>query len=256
MTRSARPRITLEQYAGIRAALAENISLAEVLAQEQIKERRFREAEPIWRERIADSMELQLQYMQKLRIAEDCLARKLSPIEDDEAAWVGLLGVLATSLDVPATLAQLGITMNDMGRLGRVWKRRTQKDSAVGERLAELAKTPVPPAKVEASPVVLKPFPWTKPRASVPAPLSPPTSEGSQSTAPSRVAKPVQRVLASFQVAPAPLATAPSVLGSPAVVSLPQPERAHSTLPNFASWTLRIGISKLENGLRAEPSSA
>ena len=130
------PTISLEQFAGVRAALAENLPLADILAQEQIDEAALRESEPLWTARIADSIATQLEYTEKLRIAEDTLARKLSPIGDDEAAWVGLLGAMATAGDQAALLKKLGITLTDIGRLGRAWKRRTQSDRELGPRLA------------------------------------------------------------------------------------------------------------------------
>ena len=220
--------------------------LPDILAQEQIEEATYREGERIWRERIADSLATQLEYTQKLAVASDCLARTLMPIAEDEAAWVGLLGALSTSLDQSALLAELGITLNDVGRLGRVWKRRLQADADLAKRLAEQAKTAVAPSKIDAGPVELRPFPWTpvakgRAGASESAPVSEPRP-GPPSEAPA-----VQRVQASFQKSPA--VSAPSRPVSAATVA--PPARA----PGFAAWTIEH-YATLAQELRTSPDDA
>jgi len=222
------------------------LPLPDILAQEQIEEATYREGERIWRERIADSLATQLEYTQKLAVASDCLARTLMPIAEDEAAWVGLLGALSTSLDQSALLAELGITLNDVGRLGRVWKRRLQADADLAKRLAEQAKTAVAPSKLDAGPVELRPFPWTpvakvRAGAAESAPVSEPRP-GPPSEAPA-----VQRVQASFQKSPA--VSAPSRPVSAATVA--PPARA----PGFAAWTIEH-YATLAQELRTSPDDA
>lgn len=247
------PPISLEQLAGISAALEEQIPLAEVLEQEQVDEAAFRAGERAWRARIAESLPTQLEYTEKYRVAQDCLARKLAPVEDDPAAWVGLLGALATSLDSSELLTQLGITINDVGRLGRQWKRRAQKDPAVGAQLAELAKDAKAPEKITAGPLALKPFPWT-PKVKRPA-VEPPAPEVLLAAELDQVAAaaPVQRALASFQVvehAPAPLAAArPSEPAPPE----PAPLEPSPPEPSFESWSLEH-YARLAWELRKSPS--
>ncbi|MFO0549070.1 MAG: hypothetical protein U0271_11835 [Polyangiaceae bacterium] len=192
------PRLSLEQFAGISAALAEKLPLAQILEQEQVDEADYREGEMYWRKEIADAVPTQLEYTAKLRIAEDCLGRKLNPISDDPGAWVGLLAALATTSDQAELLSKLGISMNDIGRLGRAWKERAKKEPEVGQRLAELAKNPTPPEKVTAGPIELRPFPWTpppKPKPAVPEPAMVPAVSMPAQDDPN-----VKRQLASFQV--------------------------------------------------------
>lgn len=243
---SAEPPITLEQLAGISAALAEKLALSDVLAQEQVAEAAFRAAQPIWRQRIADSMETQLAYMEKLRVAEDCLARKLTPIEDDAAAWVGLLAAMATSLDQAEWMRQLGITMTDVGRLGRLWKRRMQADPAVAAQLAELAKNPQPLAGVAAEPIELRPFPWT-PKAPAPK-AAPDRAELDESAGPLSPARPVARVLASFQ----------KVKGSSSELQVIETSNAATgggQTWSFDSWTIKH-YAVLARALRSRPAEA
>lgn len=156
--------LSIEQYSGVAAAIAEKISLAEVLAQERIDPATWPAAERAWRQAIAGSQELQLQHIQKRRIAEDCLARKTEPLDTDPAAWTGLLSALAMADDPNALVAGLGITMADVTRLGRHWKRKTAADPELAKKLQELAPTAKPPAKVTVGPPALQPFPWTPPK--------------------------------------------------------------------------------------------
>jgi len=221
------PRITLEQYAGVSAALAEGLPLGDVLRQEQFDEATYREAEPIWRERIADSVGTALEFTQKLTLAADCLARSLSPIQDDEAAWVGLLGAVATAPDQAELLRTLDISLNDIGRLGREWRRRAQRDPELGKRLVELAKTPTPPTTIVAGPVLLRPFPWT--------PEARGTSNRDESVQPEpaavSVAPEVLRVQASFQLA-APVTPGPQTFADPdETLPIPAPPAPGQALP-------------------------
>lgn len=211
--------LTLEQYAGVTAAVAENIALADVLAQEQIDATAWPDAERAWREAIVGAPDLQLQLVQKRRIAEDCLSRKIEPLDADPAAWTGLLSAIALTDDPDALVGALGITMADVGRLGRKWKQKAL-DPEVAKKLQELAPTAQPPAKVSVGPIQLNPFPWT------PAPK--PVELGKASTAApdapfldGPIGEP-QRHLASFQLKPAAVDfTPPAVAPPPARSSVP-----------------------------------
>lgn len=237
--------MSLEQFAGLRAALAEQLPLGEILEQEHLEETALRASEPIWIERIAGSIATQLEYTEKLRIAEDTLARTLSPVSDDEAAWVGLLGTLATCSDQSALLSKLGISLTDVGRLGRVWKRRMEADAELAPRLAKLAETPTAPERITAGRVELRPFPWS-PRTKRPAAAAPAAvlAHVEATSSASGDAPVVQRVLASFQreaVAPAPVA--------------PAPVPPASEEPSFDAWTIEH-YAALARGLRANPTDA
>ncbi len=153
--------VTLEQFAGVRAASAEGIPLGDVLAQEDIQSDAWANAALAWREAVAESQALHVELIQKQRIAEETLGRKVEPLDDDPSAWVGLLSALATSDTPEELLKHLGITMTDVGRLGRVWRRRAEADDSIAKKLAELAPTAKPPEAVKVGPIELRPFPWT-----------------------------------------------------------------------------------------------
>src|SRR5260221_12787087 len=140
--------VSLEQVAGVRAALAEKVPLNDVLTQESIEAPAWTDAERAWREAIAESPEHQIELMQKTRIAEDCLGRSVAPLEEDASAWVGVLNAVGTS-DAPDTVLQkLGITMNDLGRLGRHWKRKAEADANLSKQLTERAPKATAPERL------------------------------------------------------------------------------------------------------------
>jgi len=164
--------VSLEQHAGVTAALAEDLALEDVLAQEQIEPERWSEADRAWKRALAESSDLLLLYMQRRRQAEDCLARKIEPLDEDAAAWAGMLAEIASADDAGAVLAPFGLRMSDIGRLGRHWKRKAAKDPKVVEALSECAGNAVVPESVQCAPMELKPFPWT-PKSEEAASISP-----------------------------------------------------------------------------------
>lgn len=154
--------VRLEQHAGVAAALAEKIPLEEVLRQEAIADADWKVADKKWREALSGSPDLQMEYARKRTQAEDALARKIEPVEDDAAAWVGLLSAVQAADEPSEVLEPLGLTSTDLGRLGRSWQRKAKSDPAVVKKLSELSGKGTPPTSVKTEPVKLKPFPWTK----------------------------------------------------------------------------------------------
>lgn len=161
--------VRLEQYAGVVAAVAEDLPLADVLAQEQISSEDWSSAEPRWRQTLAESPDEQLRYVQKRRVAEDALRRPIRPLDDDAAAWAALLAALGAADELSAVLDPLGLRATDVGRLGRAWNKKAAADPEVTRALTEAAAKPGSVPKVEAEPARLKPFPWSPPSAAAPA---------------------------------------------------------------------------------------
>lgn len=247
------PVLSLEQYAGICAARAAGIALEAVLAQEQVAPAALIEAEPIWRERVATSVATQLELTDKLRVAEECLARTIEPVEEDPAAWVGLLGALATSPDQGTLLAKLGITLVDVGRLGRVWRARALADPPLGERLAELAATAPPCPTLRVAAVALRPFPWSPTTAASSAPSRAEASADPLERFDAEQPR-VERVLASFQRAPVAVAEpSPAALARPdALASQPG---GHDISAAPEGWSLER-YAQMAAALRARPARA
>jgi len=153
--------VSLEQHAGVSAALAEDLPLAEVLAQEGIEEASWTNANKQWRVAIADGPDLQVKYLQKRRVAEDCLRRPIEPLDDDAACWVGLLAAVKGADESRKVLEPLGLRITDIARLGRHWQKKAAADPAVTKQLIDLAGKAAAPTVVKAEPARLKPFPWT-----------------------------------------------------------------------------------------------
>lgn len=195
--------VGLEQHAGVSAALAEGLPLGEVLAQEQIPAPAWPEADRAWREALADSPDLLLRYLRSRRRAEDCLDRRVAPLEDDATAWAGLLGALTLAEDPEKLLTPLGLRMTDLARLGRRWRAKAEGDPALAERLTQLAGKVSPPTEVRCGPTVLRPFPWT-PAAEAPRAEDAPR-EPAVAAAPAAVEAPAVVVPSYLREAPAPV---------------------------------------------------
>lgn len=201
--------LTVEQYAGVTAAIAEGIPLARVLDQEQISEEAWRAGETAWREALADGPELQLALLRARRVAEDCLSRAVSPLDADAASWKALLDALARATDPKSVLAPLGITLIDVARLGRRWKERAA-DPVVAKALAEGPAAASLPANVVVGPVELARFPWSPAPRSTPSTSAPTTPERALLPAPAMERRaPIVVQRASFQLAPPPPAPVP-----------------------------------------------
>lgn len=152
--------VSLAQHAGVAAALEEGIPLADVLAQEGIEPSSWRQADRAFRQALPDAPDAYLLYLEKRRIAEDCLGRAIAPLDDDPVAWTGLLAALAGG-NAAAQLEPLGLRMTDVARLGRRWRKKAADDPAVAERLGELAGKGKAPTSVTCGSIELRPFPWT-----------------------------------------------------------------------------------------------
>ena len=63
--------------------MAEELPRANVLEQEGIADGDFAEASRNWRIALASSADLHLAYLSELHTAEDCLARRLDPLDSD-----------------------------------------------------------------------------------------------------------------------------------------------------------------------------
>lgn len=158
--------VSLAQHAGVTAAVAEGLPLSAVLAQEQIDEKTWAEADRAWKSALVEAPDLQLRYLHRRCQAEDCLARRIEPLGEDAAAWAGLLGALATAADPASVVAGLGLKMTDIARLGRAWRSKAAADPRVVDQLTKLAGKTLAPTLVRAAAITLNSFPWTPPSPS------------------------------------------------------------------------------------------
>jgi hypothetical protein len=152
--------VGLAQYAGVVAALDDGFALEEVLAREGLSPEEWPDVARLWRTTLAQEPFLLFRYLELRHEAEDCLARRIDPLDDEPSAWAGLLATLA--MEGPSKVAErLGLTVNDIARLGRAWRRKAERDRGVANALNDLAGKVVEPPPVRAEPLVLCPFPWS-----------------------------------------------------------------------------------------------
>lgn len=155
--------LTVEQYAGIAAAIAEGYPLDAVLANEGLAPKAWPGEDTAWKQKLVAEPAAFESYRAKLGEAEDWLGRKVTPLDEDLAAWMGFLGAYAAHKAPFDLLSGLGLGMGDLGRLQRRWRKRLATDEALAKQAADIAKQkPRAVPSVSAAKGVLRPFPWSK----------------------------------------------------------------------------------------------
>jgi hypothetical protein len=169
--------ISVAQYAGIVAAIADELPLDAALANEGIEPAAWRSIDASWKEAIAGDGAggpLFSAFTDKRAEAEDWLARSVSPLDDDLAAWMRFLAAYGKHPAPFEFLERSGLRLSDLGRLQRKWARRFAESPELEKRAAEIAKQPpkpLPPIAVGS--LELKPFPWSRGAApAAPAPAA------------------------------------------------------------------------------------
>ena len=154
------PTITIEQYAGIKAALADGFPLEQVLEQEGVPDWRWSDLDLEMTDAMTSDPDAFVAYSAKLAEAEEHLRRKIEPLDSDLAAWTGF--VVAYNQVGDALLEAHALRPSDVGRLQRHWQARFGQDDDLRKRAEKLAKDPpAPPDAVQAEQAALRPFPWT-----------------------------------------------------------------------------------------------
>ena len=155
--------LTVEQYAGISAAIADGYPLDAVLANEGMALGAWPDADIAWKQRLVADPTAFESYRARLGEAEDWLGRKVTPLDEDLGAWLGFLGAYAAHAAPFDLLVGLGLGLSDLGRLQRRWSKRLAEDQELARQAAELAKSkPSAVPRVSAAKGVLTPFPWSK----------------------------------------------------------------------------------------------
>jgi hypothetical protein len=168
--------LTLEQYAGITAALADEHALDAALGNEGLTADDWPAADAAWKERLAgDGAEgpLFAAFRARRGEAEDWIGRGVKPLDDDLGGWLAFLQAFARHAAPFELLAGAGLRLSDVARLTRRWARRMDADEALRKKAAELVKKgPGPMPAVTVGTSELKPFPWSKAKAGK-APVAP-----------------------------------------------------------------------------------
>lgn len=171
--------VPLPQLAHITAARAEGFSLEEILAVEGLAPEELRAADLACKEMLCNpdaGPRLFAAYVSAQEQAEERLARRVQPIDEDLGAWVHFLAGYAASEDPLSMLRDLGLTLPDLARLGRAWKQRIEADHALARRAEKLSragdrKVVLPVLRVE--PAKLVPSPHARPKPVPPSPNAP-----------------------------------------------------------------------------------
>jgi hypothetical protein len=236
--------VSLVDYAVVSAGVAEGFPLEDVLSIEGIKPRAYAKAEVKWKERVAASGAnkgaLFERYRAELAKAEDWLDRRVTPLDEEPAAWVAFLHAYSTAQDPAALLKSSGLGTNDMARLSRRWARRAEADARVVEEIAGLkAKGTGPMPAVKADPPRLRPSPTARaqsmgsragPNPGAPARANTPWVRGAISTGQDLPGEPQATPELKELEAPAALPRSP-LWGDPEATIAPPPMRAPIAVP-------------------------
>lgn len=146
-------RVPIDVYAHVRAALAEEFRLRDVLDFEGVEPAAWTAADLAWKTRLAADANEFARFEQELILAEDWLDRDVAPLREDVAAWTAFLDAYLSSPSRFDFVTELGLRMSDVARLQRRWARRMKADRAIEKQATELRKRPLvlPAIRVVAS---------------------------------------------------------------------------------------------------------
>ena len=131
--------VALLQLAAIHAAQAEGFSLQQVLEIEGLPELHWFEAEVSWKARLVGDPAIFARYEQLVAEHQGRLGRPVTPLDDDLRAWVAFLRAYGSHPAPFELLAELGLGLNDLARLSRLWRRRFDSEANQAKQAEKLA---------------------------------------------------------------------------------------------------------------------
>jgi hypothetical protein len=171
--------VTVEQYAGVNAAVLEGFGLPEILASEGLDEAMWPRSAVGWSARIAKvgiEGSLSKTYQERLAFAQEWLGRRIEPLSGDLEAWFGFLGAWSAHPAPFDLLKDLGLQATDIARVQGAWTRRIEADEKLRKRVVEVAQKRLSALpKLTVTKATLRPFPWSRKAASVEATTLPAT---------------------------------------------------------------------------------
>src|SRR5262249_36819503 len=106
--------ISLDQYATVCAVLAEGWTLDDALASADLERQAWQRCELAWTRRLIEDAACFEAYRAALAKAEDRMSRRVTPLDNNAAAWVSFLGALAGAMDPASLFEQHGLNTNDL----------------------------------------------------------------------------------------------------------------------------------------------
>jgi hypothetical protein len=157
--------ISLEQFAGVSAALIERFPLSAILAVNGLDAAAWSPAGAGWSARLAaagPSSTLLSAYLAALGKAGAWLGRRVQPLDEDLTAWLCFLGACSSHPSPGDLLDGAGVRADDISRIQRGWSARMEADEALRKQAIEIAlKKPSAMPAVSITPAQLRPFPWS-----------------------------------------------------------------------------------------------
>jgi hypothetical protein len=154
--------VELDQYAGVLAAESEGLAIGDALAQEGLSDVDWRAVDVTFKEKLASDAQLFQRFTELHTRAVETLSRRVSPLDDDPAAWAGFVAALARAGEARGLLERHRLGENDLLRLTRSWGERLSRDKQLERKVTELSASAACPDRIDADPPALRPFPWTK----------------------------------------------------------------------------------------------
>ncbi|MCC6522798.1 MAG: hypothetical protein IT373_09070 [Polyangiaceae bacterium] len=160
--------VPLLQYAAVVAALDDELSLEEVLDTEGLDPATWQAAHAGFRVLLCQDPRAFARYGERLAEAQDRLARRVIPLDEDLDAWTTFLAH-ASAHGTDALLAEHELRLGDLARLERLWGWKLAESTILVRRAGKVrsrlgaALPPLPPIHV--GPTLLKASPAARPAA-------------------------------------------------------------------------------------------
>jgi hypothetical protein len=166
--------VTLEQFAGVNAAVIEGFPLPSVLEGEGLDPGRWPSVSLRWSLRLsADgaSGPLSTAFRDTVTFARGWLGRRVGPLEDDLGVWLAFPNAYSSQPDPFDLLRRMGMLPSDVARIQGTWAQRIERDDDLRKKALAIAKKkPSEIPRVTVTQAKRKPFPWTKKSAAAALP--------------------------------------------------------------------------------------
>jgi hypothetical protein len=127
-------RVTLAQFAGVRAGLSEELALGDVLRNEAIDASAWGAALMLWNERLTHETQIAVRYRAAIAEAHHRYPRPVPPYDNDAGLWLYFARQWSAERDPHRLLARVGLRASDVVRLERLWSARLAQHPDLARR--------------------------------------------------------------------------------------------------------------------------